>query len=552
MLQVQRSTLLEAINTITMVLLVRQLVGTQIIRAHCQIFRVVSNASLSTLPYAEGASWNPSLVCLPDTRTALLDMIWKWINEADVANSAEIFLLSDAAGTGKTAIAHTVARNCHLKGILASSFFFDRNISDRNHPQKLFSTIVRDLVGLSKDLAEHINIILENDRSLASASQSRQFDELILKPFQVHKNHIHRPIVLVIDALDEGYDMETLEVLCNKVPDLPGTFRIFLTSRPKDDIFTDLSAANHVLCKSMNIYGESNRRDIALYIRGRLRSISSRKRLGSDWPGSQLTGEFISKAEGLFIWASTICSYLSTTTYPERKLRKLLYEKIRPGLHAEAKMDELYAEILNSCDWSDEDFVDGYGLVIGAIVAVKTPLSIPALQCLHSGNPELQVDEVLRPLSSLLAGLDDRSQPIQLLHLSLRDFLTCRAQTTPAHERFYVDEKEHSGRLAFLCLQVMHEKLKPDIPGTGYLTEQIPETEGVPEIKESSVSETLWYACRFWTEHIIEVEEPLSERFLDAIRTFLSEQLLIWMEVLHSKFEFQSLVKVRGWIQVRV
>jgi hypothetical protein len=52
-------------------------------------------------------------------------------------------------------------------------------------------------------------------------------------------------------------------------------------------------------------------------------------------------------------------------------------------------MDELYAEILSGCDWDDEDFVNGYHLVVGAIMAAMTPLSITALQSLHRTHSNL-------------------------------------------------------------------------------------------------------------------------------------------------------------------
>jgi gluconate kinase len=34
--------------------------------------------------------------------------------------------LADVAGSGKSAIAHTIAQRCHKKKLLASSFFFDQ------------------------------------------------------------------------------------------------------------------------------------------------------------------------------------------------------------------------------------------------------------------------------------------------------------------------------------------------------------------------------------------------------------------------------------------
>src|ERR1700742_1337215 len=113
---------------------------------------------VSTLPYAEGASWDPRLACLDGTRTALLDDIWRWVNEADaVKTKAEIFLLADVAGSGKSAIAHTIAQRSRRHGLLASSFFFNRNIPERRVPQRLPSTITRDLETLSKDIEEHIS-----------------------------------------------------------------------------------------------------------------------------------------------------------------------------------------------------------------------------------------------------------------------------------------------------------------------------------------------------------------------------------------------------------
>jgi hypothetical protein len=103
------------------------------------------------------------------------------------------------------------------------------------HPRQKepFETIARDLVRLSDDLIGHVSQILKNDRSIASAGQSRQFDELIRKPVCQHR--IGRPAVIVIDALDEGCDQVTLSILRNQVPKLPGTFRILVTSRPTND-----------------------------------------------------------------------------------------------------------------------------------------------------------------------------------------------------------------------------------------------------------------------------------------------------------------------------
>src|ERR1700722_9097670 len=126
-----------------------------LICAHCRLASTLNN-----LPYANGASWNLSLVCLPGTRVTLLEDIWTWIQTANHTKSAEIFLLSDLAGTGKSAIAHSVAKRCYDAGILASSFFFDRDVPERKGPQRLFSTIAYDIAVRSQDMSECISGIL--------------------------------------------------------------------------------------------------------------------------------------------------------------------------------------------------------------------------------------------------------------------------------------------------------------------------------------------------------------------------------------------------------
>jgi len=252
--------------------------------------------------------------------------------------------LSDLAGTGKSSIAHSVAKRCYDAGLLASSFFFDRDVSERNGPQNLFTSIARDLAPLNRGFAERVNLILENERSLAWASPSRQFDQLILAPSLVHQ--FSGPVVIVIDALDEDHDPGLLNILCNEISKLPGSFRIFLTSRPEDHIVIALSHAAHVHQRSIDISGDANKSDIGLYCRDRLRHIAFQKRLGTDLPGAQLSKELQIKAEGLSIWVSAVSEYLSNPkTYESgSKFGSLLFDRNLSGLPAEQKMDKLYAE----------------------------------------------------------------------------------------------------------------------------------------------------------------------------------------------------------------
>jgi hypothetical protein len=73
---------------------------------------------------------------------------------------------------------------------------------------------------------------------------------------------------------------------------------------------------------------------------------------------------------------------------------------------------------------------------------------------------------------------------------------------------------------------------------------------GFADVPALQVAEVLWYTCRFWAEHIIEVEDTASDAFLGPLRQFLTGKVMVWMEVLSSIYCFQTLYRVREWLQV--
>src|SRR5882762_3066494 len=170
--------------------------------------------AVNSLPYANGASWDPSYTCLPGTRVTLLKDIWSWIHSADIGDAERIFWLSSVAGAGKSAVAHTIAKRCREEDLLGSSFFFDHSDEGRNNPKKLFSTIACDLANFNPDIRRQVVSAIELDRSIATAPISRQFDELLCAIMYSGVN----PVVIVIDALDEGYDadLQLLTILRDK------------------------------------------------------------------------------------------------------------------------------------------------------------------------------------------------------------------------------------------------------------------------------------------------------------------------------------------------
>jgi polynucleotide 5'-kinase involved in rRNA processing len=64
---------------------------------------------LDDIPYAKGARFDPAKGCLPGTCDTIIKEIIRWVNSPNGDNTPHIFLLSGVAGSGKSAIAHTIA-----------------------------------------------------------------------------------------------------------------------------------------------------------------------------------------------------------------------------------------------------------------------------------------------------------------------------------------------------------------------------------------------------------------------------------------------------------
>ncbi|KAG8747099.1 POC1 centriolar protein A [Ceratobasidium sp. 428] len=513
------------------------------------------NAAIDKLLRAPGASWDPDQACMENTRVQLVRRIHAWINSPAKSGGAEIMLLTAVAGAGKTTVAHTIARECHRNGQLGSSFFFDCEISGRNSPAALFATVAADLSRLDPRIAEHISGAIEEDNSLPTAPVSRQFEELMLKPCKQYPTK--RPIVLVVDALDEAWDTRgredkamnsLLKILRDRISELPDTLRILLTSRMRPEL-NSLLRREHVTEEEINISSKSNMDDMTVYIPSKIRELAENRDLGSDWPSEEKRERFTTKAGGLFLWVAIVCEYLSNCDDPDLELDDLVSTANSPNSSAEDQMSELYTRILESFNWNDARFTASYRRVMGAALATRIPLTLTALEELYQERP-LASDFTLERLSPLLTGVRGASrgtEAIRVLHQSLRDFLVAGGTGSSGSTKFTIVEKDHSQRLASLCLELLDRDLSSTTPGTGYLTIGEDDTPGIPIQVGDSIPEALQYACQYWQSHIQDVEIP--SEIMPSLKKFMEQKLVLWMELAAVCGRYYGLGEAEKWRQ---
>jgi hypothetical protein len=482
------------------------------------------DVDLKDIPYAAGACFNPDKGCLPGTRERIIEEITQWVNSPDGEDVHRVYFLSGVAGSGKSAIAHTVAQHFNQLGRLGSSFCFDRADRVQRCPNKLFSTITLDIADLDCQWKTALCNTVRGKRALRSTQAvGEQFTNFILKPSEALTTV--GPIVIVIDALDECGDQAAREVLLRiigkRMHTLPKNFRVVVTSRPEPDIHEALTGEPHIRRKHMDsIDRKENEADISLYIREQLAELPD---LELEWPDEEWRRLLLKSSDGLFQWAFTACSAIKG-----RKGALRPTERLTRFIASGRGLDGLYSEILSQAfDPSDSQDMSRFTSIMGRILAAKEPLSVVSLSELHSDNEQSNiVDLVTQPLASLLSGATQTNVAVRPLHTSFRDFLTDKERS----RQFHVDPGPQHRNLALASWRVMKAELRFNICKLETSYSKNCDIYGLENRVIKYIPNHLSYACRFWEDHAREmIFEPT---VVGILKVFLQEQFLHWLEAL--------------------
>lgn len=495
---------------------------------------------LIKLPTAQGASFNSHMEehnakCLPDTRIELLHQIEDWAKNKD---SKPIFWLSGMAGTGKSTIARTIAQSFANKGQLGASFFFKKGESERGNASRFFTTIATDLLACEPGMMSGIRKALRTDPVIPERTLKDQFEKLILGPLleiqQAHPEALVR--IVVIDALDECEQEEDIRAILRllaRTKDIrPLSLRVLVTSRPElpirlgfeqmaDGTYQDV--ALHEVPKSIVEH------DIRLFLEHELREVREKRLLSQDWPKTEQIQALVELAVPLFIFAATVCRYISTKGGdPEEYLNKVL--KYRKSTFSQ--LDRTYLPVLDQllAEQEEEDkemWLRAFRELVGSIILLESPLSINSLANLLQ-IPQKQVRYRLDSLHSVLSIPNSADIPIRLLHLSFREFLVDPRKQ--GKSPFWANQRDIHKKLAFHCLELMSNSggLRQDM--CNLLRPGVQRNEIDEGTVASSLPPELQYACRYWVHHLEQSEQHVRDG--ESTHLFLQEHFLHWLEAM--------------------
>jgi hypothetical protein len=420
------------------------------------------------------------------TRQPVIAKIMQWI---DGGSDRPICWLSGPAGSGKSAIAQTVAELCAKKNRLCASFFFLRGAGHRSDFTRFLRTLVYRLACFSPTARRHIQDVLQSDPLIVNGSFAYQFQKLMIDPLP----NFAFPMVIVIDALDECNDKESIGNLIQVLLTHSGRgnhipYRFLMTSRVEEHIRSKFEVSGsraHPATYSLALQEYSAGADIRMYLRSQFAAIYQEKcrlmpNVRMPWPSEEVLRQLVQQSSGSFIFAATLVDFINDgSDLPHLKLRNAL------GTHN--GLDPLYRQV-----FSDAQRSPRFKQVIGTIMLVTKPLSIRNLESL------LQVETghillALLGIQSVLVVPEDDHQPVRLVHTSLRDFLVTRSRS----REWYIHPPIHHLRITIDCLKAIVVEPEDGMFHIGFRK----------------------YACLNWCHHL---EQSLKEGEENQVITSLS------------------------------
>ncbi|KAG8219236.1 hypothetical protein J3R82DRAFT_74 [Butyriboletus roseoflavus] len=495
--------------------------GVTVLRMMNVVEHTAESVDLNDMPYAFGARYAQEKGCLTGTRESFIKDLCEILNNPD-EDAPRVCLLTGVAGSGKSAVAHSIARLYDGQKRLGSSYCFASTDVARRNPQNLFSTIARDLSDHDPQYKSALWRIVKDNRALrTSTSPFEQVERLIIEPSK--DLHPIGPLVIVIDALDESGNQagrrHLLRAISKQIAEsaLPRNLRFLITSRPESDILAALPADSHFVHKKMGDIDEQIvDGDIQKFIH---HSLHQYTKLESSWPNQEWCRLLVHHSQHLFQWASTACNFIegfgSIGLNPCKRFMIVLQSNT---------LDELYWTILGQL-FTLDDSRQLFREVMAVVLALKEPLSLTSLTALF--DKDLIIEDIIKPMGSLLDGVLDEEKPIRPLHTSFRDFLLDEARGSI----FYVDIRpEHSLSLGRALLACMRNMLKFNICDLKDSRERNAAIPDLPSRVNKAIPPHLVYSCQYWMDHLQHTRYTLD--LLNEVTLFFNDFFPYWLEAI--------------------
>ncbi|CAE6502252.1 unnamed protein product [Rhizoctonia solani] len=485
--------------------------------------------------------------CTPGTRKKQIKSLIEW---ACAPQAGKIYWINGMAGTGKTTIAYSVcdelnatSKSAHGSKVagtvkhqdasmLGASFFCSRMIPECREVKNIVPTIAYQLARYSIPFRYALHDILESEPEVSTRALKIQYQKLILDPLTVAQKSLPTDFIVVIDALDECENTDSLGEILGLLWSTPVglPIRFLVSSRPEPEISRRMKGRvneqNNTRLVLHDLDADLVQADIEMYIRHKLEDIPIKD--------VQLSG-LIQRCGVLFIYASTTCRFIRNE-YHSGFLDKAVDAIIgsapgdmEPG--DERTIDGLYTTILAAALGEQSEMRQANKRkmrdILETVLCAGEPMTMAAVADLVGLENTNQVDGLLQPLRSVL-NVTGNANVVTTLHASFPDYMFSKDRSL----NFHCEQKPRHLVLAEACLSMI-DQVKPTfnicgIPTSSSLDDAV---EGLEERVKKCICPGLAYACRYWSIHLH--LGGYRDSLIQPIRSLFEKRLLVWMEVLN-------------------
>ncbi|KAH8824615.1 WD40-repeat-containing domain protein [Flagelloscypha sp. PMI_526] len=458
--------------------------------------------------------------CTPGTRIAILQRFLDWATTIEPEFKNSLFWLYGLAGTGKTTILRDICERLQKLNLLASSYFCSIQLSsgDSRH---IVPTITRHLASRSPAFKTALVSQLQQDPDLFSSTLRPQFEYLLCQPWKIaaHENVGCAAKVVIIDALDEcDRGEEFLSLLLDAIDEGQlGGIQFIVSSRPVPRLLRKIRAMrpDSPQVSLHEVPKEEVNGDIRLYLETNLMLPSPR------------INELVARADGLFIYASTLVKYLapSQPLAPielERRLDKVLAQKPE-----RSSINLLYKQIVDAAlSLDDKEATSIRWTILHAILCAAEPPSANVVAGLLGADLQV-VTAVVDSLYSVLF-MDGKGGLIYIFHASFHDFIV-----SGIDGEFRCHPRRTHAALAQGCLEQMSKSLRFNI--CHLESSFIPDSDLDPPLSvriPRYVGDFLVYASRNWPVHLKGSDENSRLNILPQVERVLQAKGIFWIEIM--------------------
>ncbi|KAJ6552448.1 hypothetical protein DFH09DRAFT_1085933 [Mycena vulgaris] len=360
----------------------------------------------------------------------------------DIGNPG-IFWLNGSAGTGKTTIAYTVARNYkeRIPSVLGATFFCSRDDADCSNLRLIFTTIAYQLALFNPQFCTKIFKVLQAQPDIGSASPHYQLEELIVKPLREVRDSFSRCLV-ILDALDECKDIATTSAILSALSNYIGELSplIFLvTSRPESHIQVGFNLDSLQLNTHQLILHQVTldvvEQDIKHYLSLKLVETRRRYKIRDPWPAVGSIEVLAKLSSGLFIFAATSIKYIEDPSHRDPRGRLKRHIEAADTVLGESSPYDHLDKLYTKDPW----------------FTFKTPCVLDLERLLGLSGGRLR--ETLLDLHAVLSVPEEDNEIIRLLHPSFADFIIDPRRCSISN--YVIKLEEQHTLLAQSCLVVM-------------------------------------------------------------------------------------------------